>query len=120
LYVESGAEALVSISQFPFPPERALQLQDGRVIRTWTGLARRGEHSQQYYPNGAITFVDLAYFRAHKDFYPKHTAGYLMDRISGLDIDYPQDLALAEKLVRISIEAPCSKLQGIFDCREFC
>jgi CMP-N,N'-diacetyllegionaminic acid synthase len=109
LYLGSDAEALVSISPFPCPPERALQVMNGYVKRTWTGLVRKEEHPQQYYPNGAITFVDLAYFMYHKDFYPERTVGYLMDWISGLDIDYPDDFLLAEKLIRTKIESHESK-----------
>lgn len=98
LFVSSGAEALVSVTRYPSPPEFRLSLEDGRARRDWTGLVRAAERPVSFYPNGAITIVSQRTFIEHRSPYTGNTAAFEMPWPEGLDIDEPDDLALARRL----------------------
>ncbi len=100
-YQTSKAQALLSVTEFPSPPALALDLTNGRLRRDWSGLVRQAEHHKKYYPNGAITIIDRAYFEACQTPYSDATVGFEMDWPDCLDIDEPKDLALAIKLAPV-------------------
>ena len=100
-YKESGATSLVSITQYPFPPELSLELIKNRVVRKWSGPARSNEYRKKYYPNGAISIVSRDYFATHQDVYSPNTVGYEVHWPYCLDIDYEEDYVLAQKLTNI-------------------
>ncbi len=99
LYKKSGSMSLVSLTEFPCPPELALEMEDGWVQRKWEGAARPGEYKKRYYPNGCVIFSDYSYFAIHGNFYPPNTVGYLMTWPDCLDIDYEADYNIARMLV---------------------
>ena len=98
LFHSSKADSLISITEFPAPPELAVSLLDGQVKRSWQGPVRKGEYQESYYLNGAITFVKKTFFLKNRDVYSDQTVGYEIDWPYSLDIDYPADLELARKL----------------------
>ncbi|MBW2619319.1 MAG: hypothetical protein JRC92_10635 [Deltaproteobacteria bacterium] len=104
-YTDSAADALVSVTEFPSPPSLFLELVEGRLKRNWEGLIRGAEHPTRYYPNGAITIIDQALFRVHKNPYSSHTIGFEMDWPDCLDIDQPKDLELARRLAPLLLGA---------------
>lgn len=94
-------QALLSVSEYPCPPELALDMEDGRVRRVWSGPARKDRFAKKWHPNGALAIVGLEAFRRHGHVYTEDTLGYELPWPWSLDIDLPADLALAETL------APC-------------
>ena len=98
LYKKKKALSLVSITEYPCPPELAVDVNGGWVQRKWSGLIRKDEFPSNYYPNGAITFVDRDIFFKHKHAFSKKTIGYEMSWPDCLDIDYNEDYILAQKI----------------------
>lgn len=98
LYKTKRALSLVSITQFPAPPELPLELNDMMVSRKWNGPHRGSLFRSKYYPNGAISIVDKLFFLKHKDFYSPETVGYMMEWPYSLDIDEEKDLILAKMI----------------------
>lgn len=98
LFHDSGALSLVSVTPFPCPPALAVEVDQGRVRRAWSGPARKGEHGQAFYPNGAIYIMDLGHFLTTREIYSENTVAYQMAWPDGLDIDEPKDLELAQRL----------------------
>ena len=49
LYKQSDGMSLVSLTEFPCPPELALEMEDGWVQRKWEGAARPGGYKKRYF-----------------------------------------------------------------------
>ena len=87
------------MTEFPFPPELALDLENQRVRRNWEDPARPGIHKKRYYPNGAIVLVNRDFFVRNKTFYSDDTLGYVMDWPDCIDIDNPSDYETAKWVI---------------------
>ena len=98
LYKSSGADSLVSVTEFPAPIELAVKLDNGKVKRNWPGPVRKGNYEKSFFPNGAITFVKKEFLTRNIDVYSVNTIGYEMGWPYCLDIDHQQDLDLARTL----------------------
>ena len=99
MFVENKGNALVSVTEVPFPPELAVDIERQRVCRTWNGPARAANYRKRYYPNGAIIIVNRDYFRKHRIFYPQNTLGFILDWPECIDIDLPKDYELARLIM---------------------
>ena len=99
MFVENKGNALVSVTEFPFPPELAVDIERQRVCRTWNGPARSANYRKRYYPNGAIIIVNRDYFRKHRNFYPQNTLGFILGWPECIDIDLPKDYELARLIM---------------------
>ncbi len=95
----SGADALVSVTAYPFPPELRLSVNNNRVTRDWDGLVRAGDHLVSYYPNGAVTILTQEAFMTHRSPYTGNTTAFEISWPECLDIDEPGDLELARRLI---------------------
>lgn len=95
-YERSGADALVSMSRYPFPPELAVTLDGEFVRRKWTGAARKDDHPIRFHPNGAIVICSLDAFLKHAGPYTDRTIGFELAWPFSLDIDTPEDFKLAQ------------------------
>lgn len=99
LIVEHQGNALMSITEFPFPPELALDIERQRVCRSWNGPARPANYRKRFYPNGAVIIVNRNYFRQYRDFYPRDTIGFILGWPECIDIDLPEDYELARLIM---------------------
>ena len=95
------ATSLISVTPFPSPPVFALDVKDGRARRDWTGLVRKSEQPDKYYPNGAIMIVKRDYFLDNRTVYSPDTLAFEMDWPYSLDIDHEEDYNLAKMLVGV-------------------
>ena len=102
LYKQHQTVSLVSITEFPFPPELALEFENHKIYRNWKSPARPANYKKRYYPNGAITLVDFGYFTKHKEFYSPDTFGYIMRWPACIDIDEPADYEVARMIMESS------------------
>lgn len=100
-YFAKNAYTLVSITPYPFPPELAIEKQDGKLLRKWSGLARKAEYKKKYYPNGALIIFNRDKFLKKKSFYTENTVGYEISWPNCIDIDYIEDLKLAEDIIHM-------------------
>ena len=98
MFLESEATSLISVTEYPCPPELSITVQGNAVRRQWDGLVRKGEFSKKYYPNGAISFVRASHFRQHREMYTDKTVAFELPWPYSLDIDYESDYALARKI----------------------
>jgi CMP-N-acetylneuraminic acid synthetase len=99
LYKQYQALSLISVTEFPCPPELALDLENQRVRRNWEGPARASNYKKRYYPNGAIVLVNRAFFARNKTFYSDDTLGYVMGWPDCIDIDHPSDYETAKRII---------------------
>jgi CMP-N-acetylneuraminic acid synthetase len=102
------APGVVSLGTLPCGIQQVIALDDtsrriGAVfgIDNLTGRSQRQSHDKLYYPNGSIVVVRKDAFRKSPSFYVENsTIGFPIDAVSGLDIDSPDDLQLAELILR--------------------
>jgi N-acylneuraminate cytidylyltransferase len=97
-FQQAEADALVSMTRFPFPPELALRREGPFIRRSWTGPARKDEHAPSFYPNGAITICRVEAFLEHQSPYTSRTVGFELPWPHSLDIDSAADLDEARAL----------------------
>lgn len=106
LFQRGDAGAVVSVSEFPCPPEFAVQVRDGVLQRSWDGPVRRDGLKTSYYPNGSIAVVDIEGFLEYGSYYVPPTRPLFVEWPGNLDIDEAKDLALAERLAAAGA-VPC-------------
>lgn len=102
LFVDAGAPALVSVTDFDHPPFWALSAEaDGRLSPLWGADAMRKtqELPRVVRPNGAIAIARVEALRRERTFYGAGVIGYHMPRWRSIDIDDAEDLAVAECLL---------------------
>lgn len=95
---EKKADSLISISEYPCPPDFALQVKDNYIVKNWPGLARIGDKPISYHPNGAIIILNTQYYIRTREIYSEKTLAYEMQWPWSLDIDYEKDLLIARQL----------------------
>jgi len=102
------APGVVSVSPLPCGVGQIVALEGSpqRIaplsgIENLNALSQRQLHAPLYYPNGAIVVVRLEHFRRDPRFYVEgRTIGLPIDSVSAIDIDTPQDLELADLVMR--------------------
>jgi CMP-N-acetylneuraminic acid synthetase len=99
---EPTAFSLVSVTECATRPTHQLGLtEDGKLtfphgIEAVNYNSQRQAMAPSFYPNGAIYIVRLRDFRTFPFFFhPTRTVGFLLDAISSIDIDTPEQLGFA-------------------------
>jgi CMP-N-acetylneuraminic acid synthetase len=111
LFESTGADTLVSIQKVPhcFAGGSQMEIREGFLTRVETDqpmILRRQDKPVRFARNGpAILITSLATLQAGQLYGPK-VAGYRMSDLESIDIDGPQDLFLAELLLRARRENP--------------
>jgi CMP-N-acetylneuraminic acid synthetase len=98
-FVASGVEVLHSVCAFEHPPQRALYM-DGDRAKPLYGTTEVRKESQElvqtYRITGGIQIVRTDYLLKNQSYHSDSMAAYIVDQYKGVDIDTPDDLALAE------------------------
>jgi CMP-N-acetylneuraminic acid synthetase len=120
LFRETAADTVVSLVEVPhqFNPLSVMELDgDGRA--TWydpagQGVLRRQEKPRMYGRNGPAVLVIRPSVIRRGLLYGDRTIGYVMDRLSSIDIDDREDLHLAELILadRAHADAPAAPDAG--------
>lgn len=104
--LDATVDAVVSFTAFEFPPQFAVTLDPGGLIRPLLpdspllgGRTRSQDQVPTFRPNGAVYLGWREAFLAHQGFYAGRTRAYLMDRDSSIDIDTEDDWAYAAWLL---------------------
>lgn len=102
---ESGAATLVSVMRVPhrFVPSSLMREEAGRLTPydgATLGPLRRQEKEALLARNGPAILIVSARTLDEGRLYGDSTIGYEMDERSSLDVDAPEDLALADLLLR--------------------
>jgi N-acylneuraminate cytidylyltransferase len=107
LLKESGADAVVSISEVPgvFNPHWQFTLEENNRLRIFTGeeiknIIRRRQELPRTYCRGSSVygFKTELLFAAEPSFYGEDTRGYVIDARYSFDIDTPEDWDIAERM----------------------
>jgi N-acylneuraminate cytidylyltransferase len=102
------ADVVMAVAEYPIHPYKALKAsQNGYLEMMFPAEAKQ---RSQFYPKlvascGAFYWMRTAHFRKDPNYYPRRLVGYELAPDRAIDIDTPADLAWAEKLMRIRIQA---------------
>ena len=99
LYLKNNALSLVSITEFPSPIERPLEINNNRVYKSWDGRVDTSKFIKHYYPNGAIVIANQKHFIECQSFYSNNTIGYVLNWPFSLDINNENDYHLAKTII---------------------
>lgn len=94
-FEETDADALVSVTPYPFPPQLALSMTGEWLHREWAGLVRKAEHPPRYHPAGGISIVRVGVLRRLGNAYSDRTVGFVVTGSAIIDIDEEDDLRRA-------------------------
>lgn len=103
--VKTGADSVLSVSEYDTPPFSAVKDVDGWVrpyfeeTNLWTETQSENVPTL-YHPSGAVFAATIDGFRSASGFYTDDTVGYTMPQERSLDIDEPHDLRVARALWR--------------------
>ena len=101
LYYRSRAESVVSVCEGK-PPEWCVGLGRNNLVQVLP-IAKnknRQETPKPFYPNGSIYILSKNIIKSDNGYYLRGaTYGYVMSKISSLDIDDQYDLAMAEAIL---------------------
>lgn len=91
---------VISITELEIPISWIFNLKGKKLKTSEKVIHLRQKQRQKYYrPNGAIYISSLEDLKKYKSFYTEKTIGYLMDYENSIDIDYKEDLIIAEKIL---------------------
>lgn len=96
--VNSGADGVVPVVAYSFPPQRCFVLREGRVAYKWPeNRLKRSQDLERYYHDcGQFYWLKVEAFFVEQSMVLKDTVPYVMDELEVQDIDTPEDWALAE------------------------
>lgn len=98
-----AAPVAVSLMKFEKSPRTIVGLDDGFRVQSLFGLSApeiRRQDSTAYILNGAVYVCRTDWWPENQRFLSEHTVGYVMPADRSIDIDTPDDLRLAERLLR--------------------
>jgi CMP-N-acetylneuraminic acid synthetase len=103
LLADKGADSVMSVCEATTSPYWMFTIDDDdklHRILPKQPVATRQELPICFEINGAIYAVSLNWFRRSHVFVDEDTLAYVMPRGRSIDIDTPEDLAIAEYLLR--------------------
>lgn len=107
--IETGADSVISVSEVPgvFSPYWQIKIAEGDRVELFTGgsmkqvIRRRQDLPKTYYRNSAIyAFKPELLFRDDPSFYGEDVRAYITDLKYTMDIDTPEDWAIAEVMFK--------------------
>lgn len=102
----TGAETVVTTSEFETPPFWAVESDDEGYLEPYFGKEYLWSKTQTQsvptltHPNGAVFAATAAAFRREQSFYTNRTVGVEMPPERSIDIDEPIDLQIARALFK--------------------
>lgn len=95
---ESGADGVVPVVAYSFPPQRCFVIEDGKVAYKWpeNRLKRSQDLERFYHDCGQFYLLRVKPFQEEKSMVLKNTVPYVMDEMEVQDIDNEEDWQLAE------------------------
>ncbi|NBI85265.1 pseudaminic acid cytidylyltransferase [Lachnospiraceae bacterium] len=95
---ETGADGVVPVVAFSFPPQRCFVLEGDKVKFKWpqNRLVRSQDLEKWYHDCGQYYFMKVSSFVQEKSLIMEHTIPMIMDEMEVQDIDNYEDWELAE------------------------
>ncbi len=107
LLENSGAPSVISVCAAGTPLGSLRWLRDGRLVPLERGGERnfqRQDVEQLYAVNGSIYVAAAESLRRHRGFHIDGAVGSVMSRLHSIDINTPEDFAIAEALMPLGEE----------------
>lgn len=98
LLEREGADSVIPVVAFSFPPQRGLVLRDGRASFRWpeNALTRSQDLEPFYHDCGQYYCMDVKAFRKQQVLFMEKTCPMVLDELEVQDIDNETDWKLAE------------------------
>jgi N-acylneuraminate cytidylyltransferase len=104
---ETGAQSVVSVSEFLSPPQWTVVEDENEHLETYFGSAglwddeyvRSQDFGELSHPNGAVFAATTSAWERFESFYTPETVGYKMPPERSFDIDNPWELDLVRCLI---------------------
>jgi len=102
------ADVVMAVAGYPIHPYKALKASQNGYLEMMFPL--EAKLRSQFYPElvgscGTFYWMRVTHFRTEQNYYPRRLVGYELAPDRAIDIDTPADLAWAEKLMRLRIQA---------------
>lgn len=96
--IQTGAEGVIPVVPYSFPPQRCFVLREGRVQFQWpeNRLVRSQDLEKWYHDCGQFYFLTVPAFLEQKKLIPEHTVPIIMSELEVQDIDNYEDWKIAE------------------------
>lgn len=103
---ETGADGVVPVVRYSFPPQRCFVIEDGRVKYKWPkNRLKRSQDLEPYYHDcGQFYFMRVQPFLTQENMILENTIPFLMDELEVQDIDTLEDWKIAELKYRLLLE----------------
>ncbi len=101
---QTGAEGVIPVVPYSFPPQRCFVLREGRVHFNWpeNRLVRSQDLEKWYHDCGQFYFLSVPAFLEQKKLIPEHTVPVIMSELEVQDIDNYEDWKIAEMKYSLS------------------
>lgn len=99
IYTQKQAKSVISVCKVEHSVQLCNTLNDNLSMNNFIPQKdniRSQDHEQFYRLNGAIYLFDKSHFKDISKIYDSNSYAYIMDRRSSIDIDYKEDLLVAE------------------------
>lgn len=101
----SGQMPLLTVTAYEFPPQLALEPDEGNVMRmtdpqAYAQTTRSQSIPPRFHPNGGLYVAPIELFLRERSFFMPRMLTYRMPAERSFDIDYPWQLELAEHWAR--------------------
>lgn len=99
LFLETK-KPVISIAELEIPINWIFCLKDNKLeINKKVAHFRQKQKEKYYRPNGAIYISSIEDLKKNKSFYAENTISYFMEYYQSIDIDYPEDLEVAQQML---------------------
>ena len=98
LMVSTNTDAVLSVARFPYPIQRALRNDNGKIsmFQTEHIFTRSQDLEPMYHDAGQFYFIKTKILLEERSLFCKDAAGYELDEIRVQDIDTESDWLMAE------------------------
>lgn len=98
MLVETGADSVMPVVAFSFPPQRCLVIRDGKLSFKWSEnqFKRSQDLEKWYHDSGQFYFLDVKRFEETHNLIMENTVPIVIDEMEVQDIDTYEDWEMAE------------------------
>ena len=97
-FIESGADSLIPVVQFSFPPKRAMVIRDERLVFEYPEFmdSRSQDLEKEYHDVGQFYCFNVEAYKKNKKLMLGNILPYVIDEMEVQDIDNESDWKIAE------------------------
>ena len=97
-FIESGADSLIPVVQFSYPPKRAMVIRDERLVFEYPEFmdSRSQDLEKEYHDVGQFYCFNVEAYKKNKKLMLGNILPYVIDEMEVQDIDNESDWKIAE------------------------